>query len=352
MSHGSDAGMRAVITRAKGVMELATVAAPGEPGPGEVIVRPEAVGICGSDFHFLLGELGPGDGSEFPRIQGHEVAARVEAVGPECVKGLRSGERVSLHPLSACGDCYPCRIGRPNACDNFSLIGIHADGGLQELLPMPEALVFPTSERRPAVAALAEPLSIAVRTVHRAAIGPDEHVVIFGAGPIGQAVSMLARERGARVLMVDLVRSRLELAADMGAETLPWSDVESVISVAREWSGGEGSEVVVDATGAPEAIRAGFEAAASAGRLVMVGMSNHDVPLRVFGFVDKELDVLGVSCCRGDEFGEAVEFVERHSDSLERLITQEFPLERAPEAVRFAMEHPADAMKVVIGDIG
>ena len=86
-------------------------------------------------------------------------------------------------------------------------------------------------------------------------------------------------------------------------------------------------------------------------RLMMVGMSHHDVPMRVFGFVDKELDVLGVSCAKDEEFGEAVAFVERNGDRLENLITQELPLERAPEALRWAMDHPAEAMKVVIGDI-
>jgi L-gulonate 5-dehydrogenase len=174
-------------------------------------------------------------------------------------------------------------------------------------------------------------------------------VVIFGAGPIGQAICLLARERDAPVLMIDPVQSRLEIGALMGAETMPWTD--DVIESAREWSGGEGSEVVFDATGAPDAIRAGFEVAVSAGRLMMVGMSHHDVPLRVFGFVDKELDVLGVSCAKDEEFGDAVAFVERNGDKLENLITQEFPLERAPEALRWAMDHPAEAMKVVIGDI-
>jgi threonine dehydrogenase-like Zn-dependent dehydrogenase len=174
-------------------------------------------------------------------------------------------------------------------------------------------------------------------------------VVIFGAGLIGRAICLLARERDAPVLMIDPQRSRLETGALFGAETMPWTD--DVIDASREWSGGEGAEVVFDATGAPEAIRAGFETAVSAGRLMMVGMSHHDVPLRVFGFVDKELDVLGVSCCKSDEFGDAVAFVERNGDQLENLITQEFPLERAPEALRWAMDHPAEAMKVVIGDI-
>ena len=337
--------MRAVVTRAKGVMELADLPEPSEPGPGEVLVRPQAVGICGSDFHFLMDEIG----SDFPRIQGHEVGATVESVGPDCTRELSAGDSVALHPLSYCGHCYPCRIGRTNVCDNFSLIGIHEDGGFQELLRMPEELVFPTSEGRPAIAALAEPLSIAVRAINRSRLEADEHVVIFGAGPIGQAICLLARERDAPVLMIDPVQSRLEIGALMGAETMPWTD--DVIESAREWSGGEGSEVVFDATGAPDAIRAGFEVAVSAGRLMMVGMSHHDVPMRVFGFVDKELDVLGVSCAKDEEFGEAVAFVERNGDRLENLITQEFPLERAPEALRWAMDHPAEAMKVVIGDI-
>jgi L-gulonate 5-dehydrogenase len=310
-----------------------------------VLVRPQAVGICGSDFHFLMGELG----DDFPRIQGHEVGATVEAVGPGCTRGLSAGDSVALHPLSYCGHCYPCRIGRTNVCDNFSLIGIHEDGGLQQQLRMSEELVFPTSEERPAIAALAEPLSIAVRAINRSRLESGEHAVVFGAGPIGQAICLLARERGVPVLMIDPVQSRLDIGALMGAETAPWTD--DVIESAREWAGGEGSEVVFDATGAPDAIRAGFEVAVSAGRLVMVGMSHHDVPLRVFGFVDKELDVLGVSCAKGEEFGDAVAFVERNGDKLENLITQEFPLERAPEALRWAMDHPAEAMKVVIGDI-
>jgi threonine dehydrogenase-like Zn-dependent dehydrogenase len=336
--------MRAVVTRGPGQIELEERPEPGEPGPGEVLVRPQAVGICGSDFHYLEGELG-----DFPRIQGHEVGAVVEAVGPDCERGLGAGDPVALHPLSHCGRCYPCRIGRTNVCDNFGLIGIHEDGAFQELLRMPEELVFPTSERRAAIAALAEPLSIAVRAINRSRLEAGEHAVIFGAGPIGQAICLLARERGAPVLMIDPLASRLEIGAAMGAETTPWSD--DVIETAREWAGGEGSEVVFDATGAPDAIRAGFETAVSAGRLVMVGMSHHDVPLRVFGFVDKELDVLGASCCQGDEFGEAVAFVERNGDRLENLITQEYPLERAPEALRWAMEHPDEAMKVVIGEI-
>lgn len=341
--------MRAVVTTQRRRMELADVPEPGEPGVGEVIVRPRAVGICGSDFHFLLGELG--DGSEFPRIQGHEVGATVEALGPGCRDGLAVGDAVALWPLSECGRCYPCRIGRPNVCDNFSLIGIHVDGGLQELLALPDSQVFATSEPNPALASMAEPVSIAVRAVHRAAIESSEHVVVFGAGPIGQAVCLLAGERGASVLLIDPVASRLELGLQTGAEVLAWSEPEEVVAAAREWSGGEGSEVVVDATGAPAAIRAAVDVAVSAGRVVLVGISAHEVSLPAFGFVDKELDVLGASCCQAAEFGEAVAFVEQHGAALERLITHRFPLEDTAQAIEHAIENPAETMKVVIGDV-
>src|ERR1700754_941167 len=142
--------MRAAVTHAPGSMELrADVPEPGPPGPGEVVVRPEAVGICGSDFHFFAGELHELVGATLPRVQGHEVAGTIEAVGPECRDELAVGTRVALWPLTPCGACYPCSIGRGNVCDRFRLIGIHVDGGLQERLTMPEGQVFPIAEDRP-----------------------------------------------------------------------------------------------------------------------------------------------------------------------------------------------------------
>ena len=333
--------MKAAVTSGAGVMEVVDHPEPGEPGPGEVVVRNQAVGICGSDFHFFHGELD----ANYPRIQGHEVGAVVEAVGPECDR-LAVGDRVSIHPISSCGRCYPCRIGRGNACDNFSLIGIHEDGGLQELLRMPEAQAFATKVDKPAIAALAEPLSIGVRAIDRGQIAAGEHVVVLGAGPIGQAITLLARDLGAEVLLVDTMQSRLDVGAGLGAETVLWSD--ELVGVAREWSGGEGAPVVMDATGVPDAIRAGVEMVASAGRVVIVGMSHHDVPLRVFAFIQKELDVLGVSCAQDGDFERAVGFVEAHSGRLENLISHEFPFERAPEALQWAMDHPGETMKVVI----
>src|SRR3954469_23874504 len=202
--------MRAAVTEAPGTMSIRDDARePGPPGPGEVVVRPEAVGICGSDFHFYAGELHELVGATPPRVQGHEVAAVVEAVGPECRDDLAPGARVALWPLTPCGACRPCRMGRGNVCERFSLIGIHTDGGLQGSPPgppgprgplaMPQAQVFPIGEEPPEVAPLAEPVSIAVRAVNRGRVAAGERAVVFGAGAIGQAIAVGALERGAAV---------------------------------------------------------------------------------------------------------------------------------------------------------
>src|SRR6185295_8422130 len=249
--------MRAAVTEAPGTMSIRDdTREPGPPGPGEVVVRPEAVGICGSDFHFYAGELHELVGATLPRVQGHEVAAVVEAVGPECRDGLAPGVRVALWPLTPCGACRPCRMGRGNVCERFSLIGIHTDGGLQERLAMPQGQVSPIAEERPEVAALAEPVSIAVRAVNRGRVAAGERAVVFGAGPIGQAIAVAALERGAAVLLVDPLEHRLEIGRRAGADGIPWSGAEEVVERAREWAGDGGPPVALDATGAPDAIRA------------------------------------------------------------------------------------------------
>ena len=343
--------MRAAVTEAVQSMSVLERPDPSDPGPGQIVLRPEAVGICGSDYHFFLGELSAGaGGSQFPRVQGHEIGATIAAVGPDCREDLVVGQRVAVWPLRACGECYPCSVGRPNTCDHFELIGIHTDGGLQELLSVPAEQVYPIQAGDAAVAALAEPVSIAVRAVNRANIYPGERTVVLGAGPIGQCICLVARERGAEVLVVDLQDTRLALSRDMGADTLVWTDREAVVAFARDWAAPGGPPVAIDATGAPAAVRAMVDMVASAGRAVQVGMSGDEVTLRLGSLTEKELDLLGVSCCDGGEFGEAVAVVERNAQLLAPLISHRFALQDAPEAIRFAIENPTDVMKVVIGD--
>jgi threonine dehydrogenase-like Zn-dependent dehydrogenase len=336
--------MLAAVTRAEDSMELLDVEAPGEPGAGEVVLRPEVVGVCGSDVHILQGHLGA---DVYPCIQGHEISAVVEAVGPGA-DHVRPGERVAVWPAIACGRCYACSIGRGNVCSNLSIIGHHVHGALQERMVVPAAQVFGVGDLAPAVTAFVEPTSIGVRSVVRARVTAEDRVVVLGAGPIGQAVCLAAHDRGAAVLMADVVPERLELARAMGADEIVCGDAAAVVGQARDWAGPDGFGVVIETTGVPSVVRTAFDAMAAAGRLVLVALSNHEVTLPLLDFPIRELDVLGVSCCNAEEFAEAIELVRRNQDAVARLITDEFAFERAPDALRYVAGGSPELMKAVI----
>jgi threonine dehydrogenase-like Zn-dependent dehydrogenase len=148
--------------------------------------------------------------------------------------------------------------------------------------------------------------------------------------------------------MIDLQERRLDLGRQLGAAGLVWTDAQGVVRAARDWAGGGGPAVVVDATGVPGAVRAMVDMVASAGRAVQVGMSGEEVTLRIGSFTEKEIDMLGVSCCGGGEFGEAVAAVERNAAAVARMVSHQFELARAPEAINYAISHPSEVMKVVV----
>jgi L-gulonate 5-dehydrogenase len=308
------------------------------------VLRPEVVGVCGSDVHLFHGDLGD---DVFPRIQGHEISAVVDAVGPGA-DNVRVGDRVAVWPVLACGECYPCSIGRENVCANIAIIGAHVDGALQERLRVPASQVFAVGDMAPAVTAFVEPTSIGVRTVVRARVSAGERVVVLGAGPIGQAVSLAARDLGAAVLMADVVPERLEHARAMGAEEVVCGDAAAVAEQVRDWAGADGPAVLIETTGVPAVVRSAFDVVAPAGRLVLVALSHHEVSLPLMDFPIRELDVLGVSCCNADEFAAAVDLVRRNEDAVARLITDEFAFERAPEALRYVAGGSPELMKAVI----
>jgi L-gulonate 5-dehydrogenase len=337
----------AAVTRGPHAIDLIDVPDPAPPGPGQVLLRPEVVGICGSDLHLLAGELDVVGHPTLPRVQGHELSAVVVEAGPGV--DLAPGTRVAMWPLRPCGDCYPCSVGRPNVCDAFELVGIHVDGGLAELLRVPADQVFPVAVDDPELAALAEPASIAVRAISRARVAAGEPVVVLGAGPIGQMVTLAALDAGARVLTIDPLPARLDYARALGADAQPWTDRETVVAAARDWAGEAGVPCVIDATGNPDAIGAAVDMASSAGRIAIVGMSGAQLSVPVVAFVAKELDVFGVSVCTADEFARAVSLIERNPQKAKTLISHRFAFDRTPEALAFAMDHPTEVMKVVIG---
>ena len=335
--------MKAAVTMEPGRIDVVNRPEPA-PAAGEALVRVERVGICGSDLHFYHGRH---PYASYPRTQGHEFAGVVVAFGSAYDGPVRIGERVAVEPLLPCGDCYPCHHGRPNCCVRLKVIGAHVDGALAELIAVPTAALYPSDDLGPELAALVEPISIGVQAVARGEIVPEDQVVVFGAGPIGQAVLLAARDRGARVLVIDRLASRLVLARELGAERTVEADGEDVAAAIADWTSGDGPGVVVDAVGAPAVIRSCIDLVASSGRVVVVGLSQQEVSIPVIEFTRKELTILG-SRNNAGLFGEAVALVRRHRDRVAKLVTHRYPLDRVPEAIEFAGEHPGEAEKVMI----
>jgi threonine dehydrogenase-like Zn-dependent dehydrogenase len=337
-------------------MVLEDVSGPGRARPGHVIVRPEAVGICGSDFHLFAGDLGALSGVRdfYPRVQGHEVSAIVEDPGDgtddtdstgSTASAVRAGDRVAIWPLLPCGRCYPCRQDRPNVCVDFRLVGVHLDGGLQERLEVPAGLIFGAGDLDPDSTCFVEPASVAVHALRRARLQPGEQVVVFGAGPIGLATLVAAVHQGARVLSVDPIAGRRDLAKRLGAEAVTETPHHEVI---REWTGSEGPPLVVETSGEAGVVAQAVEMVSAAGRVVVVGMSSGRTSLRPGAFPEKEIDVLGSSCATAADFRDAISLVAAHHAAVAALFSHHFPLARAAEAMEFAMSRPPDAVKIVV----
>jgi L-gulonate 5-dehydrogenase len=310
-------------------MVIDDVSGPGPARTGNVIVRPEAVGICGSDFHLFSGDVAALSGARdfYPRIQGHEVSAIVADPGDTAAT---EGDRVAIWPLLPCGTCYPCRAQRPNVCPRFRLIGVHLDGGLQQRLEVPAETVFAVGDLDPDSTAFVEPASVAVHALARARLHAGEQVVVLGAGPIGLATTLAAAQAGARVTTVDPVPARRDLARRLGAEHVAWAAPDDLATEVQDWTNGDGPPLVVETSGETAALPQAVDLVSPA------------------AFPEKEIDVIGSSCATADDFRAAISLLKANRASLAALFSHHFPLTRAGEAFEFAMKRPPDAIKIVV----
>ncbi len=335
--------MRAAVTESQRTIRFVDTPVP-EPAADEALIAVERVGICGSDVQLYLGN---DPYCTYPLIQGHEFSGLISGLHQSYTGDLRVGDRVAVEPLVACGRCYACVSGRPNCCEHLEVIGAHRDGALREQINVPVSSVYPVGDLDADLAALVEPISIGCHAVERGMIGPEDQVVVYGAGPIGQAVMVAARAKGARVLVVDLFSSRRERALRLGADAVEDGASEELGSVLKEWTKGLGPGVIVDATGVPAVVEQAIAQIANSGRLVLVGISTRNLSVPLNDYVRKELTVLGSRNSVGI-FPKAIALIGAHRDRIRDLITHRFPLEQVQEAIEFAMNHPDETEKVIV----
>ncbi|MBI3457908.1 MAG: alcohol dehydrogenase catalytic domain-containing protein [Candidatus Rokubacteria bacterium] len=335
--------MRAAVLRAPRVLTIETVEAPA-PGPGEVLVRVGAAGICGTDYRIWTGERAV----RHPLIPGHEFIGEVAGVGPG-VGRVAVGQRVAVEPNWGCGACDLCREGSGNLCLQRTAVGIDRAGGFAELAVLPERACWPaptgvTDERL----LLTEPLAVVVRAVTRATPRAGESAAVVGAGTLGLLALQVLRARGCRVLVVSRTDRRLGLARALGAEAIVALGTGDPVAAARAFSGRDGVDLAIETAGTAAAVefvlgQAGF--VRPGGRVVLTGLPHEPARVEFFWLVRREIDVRG-SMIYQQEFGEALGLLAQGAVDVAPLVTHRFPLERLEEAL--ATHRRPEAIKVAV----
>jgi L-iditol 2-dehydrogenase len=325
------------------------------PGPGQLAVRVEAVGLCRTDievyenrlYHYKVGK------AKLPVIPGHEWSGVVESVAPD-VTDVRPGDRVTCETALGCGHCQLCLSGHGNICQSRIEVGIiNYDGAMADVIIAPRSTLHSIGSMPFEIGAFVEPTAVSVYAVRVAQVTPADRVLVLGAGPIGQLLTQVARAYGARqVVTVARREAKLALAERLGADATINSSRADLAEAAAELTDGEGFDVVLEAAGATELFPAALLAAAIRGRVVLTGsFVGNLAPTDLDLVVCKELSIAG-TVGGAAHYDEAISLLASGRVQAEPLITARLPLREAPRVFEEHAEGAGDSIKVIFSPRG
>ena len=317
---------------------------PRPPGPDEVRLQVSYCGICGTDLHVFHGNMD--HRVKMPQVIGHEMSGFIAETGDR-VKGLQVGEAVVVRPLDACGNCPACRTGHSHICHNLNFIGIDSPGALQGSWTVPADTIhrLPKGfEMR--LGALIEPLAVACHDVRLGAIEAGEQVVVLGGGPIGLLVGLVARSKGAEVVISEPQEFRRGLSTEMGIASVDPTN-EDLVAYVEERTDGAGADAAFEVSGAKAGAEVMTKILRTRGRIILVAIFPNPTPVDLFRFFWRELRLLGARVYEAQDFEEAIALADAGQLPLERLITTVEPLDNTMGAFESIATNPK-AMKVLI----
>lgn len=297
---------------------------------GDVMIRLQYVGFCGSDLSTYLGR---NPMVKLPVIPGHEVGAVIEAVGSEVPEGLKPGMVVTVNPYTNCGKCASCRNARPNACQHNETLGVQRNGSMRERLVLPWEKVIPAGLLTPRECALVEPMSVGFHAVSRAQVTDSDVVLVIGCGMVGMGAVVRSALRGATVIAADIDDEKLQLAREMGASYTLNTKTDDVNSRLLEMTSGFGPDVVIEAVGSTPTYQMAVDVVAFTGRVVCIGYAKSEVSFQTKYFVQKELDIRGSRNALPQDFRAVIHYMERRTCPVDRLISSEATPEEAQKAM-------------------
>lgn len=317
--------------------------APRPPGPGEVQVRIEATGICGSDIHGYTGTTGRRHEGQ---VMGHETVGRISALG-NAVQGLSEGDLVTINPVMSCGTCENCLAGAEQSCAVLRVFGVvpDHDAAFAEYATVPQRNIvrLPTLTQSQ-LGALIEPLAVGFHAARIANIDPDGDVLVIGGGPIGQAAALAARRLGAgRVIVSELSQTRVDLLTSLGMICTNPTELEGKLAEL-----GSRPAVVIDAVGNSETMAVGLTLSSTRARVVLVGMAEPSLTIPAYRVSVDERSIIGSFCYSFSDFRETADWVSSHEDEVAPLIERALPMDQGPEIFEQLGKHALDGHKILL----
>jgi L-iditol 2-dehydrogenase len=344
-------GVKAALLTNIREIEIRDVPDPELTSPADVLVRIDAVGVCGSDLHYYkTGRVGT-RAIAFPQTLGHECGGTIMSAGIK-VHDLDVGQRVAIDPLIACGRCDQCLAGREHTCRRQKFLGYpgQAPGALAEYLVMPSRCCHAVPESMtPAQAALVEPLSVALHSRNLAPLGPDSRIAILGAGPIGLSILLACRAAFGELscYVTDLIDARLEAARRCGAQSTGNPEREDAVGSITALEP-LGLDVVFECAGKQETLDQAVVLLKPGGTLVIVGIPELErVSFDPHALRRNELQVRNVrrqNKCTAD----AIALIATGTINVEQLVTHRFALAETGQAFDLMSRYSGGVIKALI----
>ncbi|MGQ9560574.1 MAG: zinc-dependent alcohol dehydrogenase family protein [Candidatus Oleimicrobiaceae bacterium] len=329
--------MRAVVVRGPGRVSVEQVPRP-RPGPGELLIKVMACGLCGTDVHIYRGAyLG-----SYPVTPGHEASGVVEEVG-QGVSEFAPGDRVALEPNVCCETCRFCLTNQENFCLRWSAVGVTKPGALAEYVVAPAANCFPIGALAFEQAAFMEPLSCILHGLEQVTLAPGDQALLLGAGPIGLMFLQVASTMGAAaVTVVERTEGRRRMACALGAKTAPGVTAELTALAAAD-----AFDLVIEATGDPALVPVAINLARKGGRVLLFGVppANSTATIEPFQIFRKGLRVVGSYTSRRNSVA-ALRLLQSGRLRTAELVTHRLALEQFLEGINL-LEDPERVLKVM-----
>ena len=317
---------------------------PQKPNVGEVRIDISHCGICGTDLHIYWGHMD--QRVDFPQIIGHEMSGVIAEVG-EGVDDFDVGDAVVVRPLDPCGNCPACDAGHSHICQNLNFMGIDSPGAFQASWNVPAKTLHKLPpDINMKIAALIEPLAVACHDVRLGQIQSGEKVVVIGGGPIGMLVSLVARSKGADVIVSELNPFRLDLAESLGLNPIDPTQ-QDLVRYVEDRTGGAGADAVFEVSGSKAGAEVMTELCRTRGRIIVVAIFAEPQPVNLFKFFWREIQMRGTRVYEPEDYEEAIALVASEKLPLEKLVTSVQPLDALPEAFRSLDTNP-DNLKILI----